>query len=64
MREEVLSLRSIYTWDSELTTLKDFNLTIFKGEVVYLTGIYGSGKKTVKDLLSGNIGYSGDIRMK
>ncbi len=64
MREEVLSLRNIYTWDNELTTLKDFNLTIFKGEVVYLTGKYGSGKKTVKELLSGNIGYSGDIRMK
>jgi len=45
---------------SRNSSLEDFNLQLLHGEITFLIGLYGSGKRTVKEVLKGNIeGFNG-----
>lgn len=53
--EELVRLSHICAADSSSHRLKDFNMTIFSGEFVFLAGLYGSGKHLVSHILTGSL---------
>lgn len=53
IRKEILRFSHVETEEIDGVGLKDFNLSVFAGEMVYLTGIHGSGKHSVRGLFEG-----------
>ncbi len=53
--KEVIWLNHIAVEDNEGRSLKDYNLTIFKGEVVCIYGYHGSGKRIIQGTILGEI---------
>lgn len=53
VRKEILRFSHVETEEIDGVGLKDFNLSVFAGEIVYLTGIHGSGKHSVRGLFEG-----------
>ncbi len=53
--EELIRLDHIYTSDENGHQLRDFNMTVFSGEFLFLIGPYGSGKHLVSRLLTGDL---------
>ena len=51
--KELLLLSHVYAGGEGGHMLKDFNLTIFCGEMLCLYGRHGSGKRVVRDILLG-----------
>lgn len=62
MREEILRMEHINKRVGDLYILKDFKLNIFKGEIVGIAGLSGTGKTTITNILSGfDKNYEGKI---
>lgn len=53
--KEVIWLNNIAAEDNEGNSLKDYNLTIFEGEVVCIYGYHGSGKRILQGTILGEI---------
>lgn len=53
MKEELLRLEHIDKTVENYAALKDFRLTIFKGEIISLVGLSGCGKTELANILSG-----------
>ena len=51
--KELLWLSHVYAGGEDGHSLRDFNLTIFCGEMLCLYGLHGSGKRVVRDILLG-----------
>ena len=51
--KELLWLSHVYAGGEDGHALRDFNLTIFCGEMLCLYGLHGSGKRVVRDILLG-----------
>lgn len=52
-RKEILRFSHVRTEERGGIGLKDFNLSVFAGELIYLTGLHGSGKHSVRGMLEG-----------
>lgn len=66
----VLSIRNLYKSYKKNDVLKNLNMTINKGELIYIHGINGCGKSTLFKLItdiikptSGEIVFSADVRI-
>lgn len=55
---ELIRMSNICAGESVVGQLTDFNMSIFTGEIVFLFGIHGSGKETVKAVLEGTVPIS------
>lgn len=53
LRKEIIRFLHVRTEMLKGGSLKDFTLTVFSGEIIYLTGIHGSGKHSLGQLLEG-----------
>lgn len=51
--KELLWFSHVYAGGEDGHALRDFNLTIFCGEMLCLYGLHGSGKRVVRDILLG-----------
>lgn len=54
MKQEVLRMEHIYKSYGNISVLKDFKLNLFKGEILGVVGLSGSGKTTILDIVAGN----------
>lgn len=51
VRKEIIRFSHVRTEELDGVGLKDFNLSVFTGELIYLTGIHGSGKHSVRGVV-------------
>lgn len=58
MSEEILKLVKLTKKFGGLTAVKDFSMTLNKGELLGLIGPNGAGKTTTFNLISGNLAVS------
>ncbi len=61
--ELVLNLKNInFSYDREVPILKNFNLSVYKGERIGIKGNIGSGKSTIVNIMSGlERGFDGEF---
>lgn len=53
MKSEILRMEHISKGSADIKILNDFKLNIYKGEILGLTGLSGTGKTTISNILSG-----------
>jgi len=66
MKNNILDIKNVnkkyHTKEGEVDAIKDFNLTVNKGDIISLVGPSGCGKSTLLSLISGlDKDYSGNI---
>ena len=53
--EELVRMAHVYAADDSSHRLRDFNMTVFTGEFIFLAGLHGSGKHLVSRILTGDL---------
>ncbi|MCB9063218.1 MAG: ABC transporter ATP-binding protein [Halobacteriovoraceae bacterium] len=53
--ESILSLKNVDHYYGDFQALRNINLTIKRGEMLFITGASGAGKTTLLNILAGNI---------